>query len=141
MKGLILASLVVCNRADDNLVSWKNDQIEAIRSANPVVGEPLVIAVRHKEEFTRSTCEFRRPLEDGSVSISYKVIDGVVYDGNDQVVDGVEPWNDSGDLSVCGLKVLSMEDMHDESPDIKKDGWKITMHFEEGGILIQAAVS
>jgi len=136
-KELILATFAVYIRADDNLVSWKNDQIEAIRSANPVVGEPLIIAVRHKEEFTRSTCEFRRPLEDGSVSISYKVIDGVVYDGNDQVVDGVEPWNDSGDLSVCGLKVLSMEDMHDESPDLTKDGWIITMHFEEGGILGQ----
>jgi len=137
--GLILISVLSCIEAEDDLVSWKNDHIEAIRSAHPTVGETLVIGARHREEFERSTCEFRSPPNDASngESYIYKVIDGVVYDDTDEVVDGIEAWNDGGDPSVCGLKILAMEDIHDEDPDLLKSGWTINLAFQQGGIYGQ----
>merc|ERR1711892_23536 len=132
-RGLLFITVLSC--IDASLVSWKNDQIEAIRSANPVVGEILKIGVRHKEEFKRSTCVFYPPPHEPYVS--YKVIDGVVFDNTDHVVTGIEAWDDGGDASVCGLKILAMEDIHDESPDLEANGWRINMEFKHGGILGQ----
>ena len=92
--------------------------MEAIRSANPKIGKPLIIGARHKEEYQRSTCYFLTPVNNEHV-IRYTVIDGVVFDDSSNVVDGIEAWDDGGDASVCGLKILSMEDIHDESADLE----------------------
>jgi len=131
-----LAAIVSSIAGKENLVTWQNAQVEAIRSANPKVGKTLIIGARHKEEYQRSSCYFLTPESDGH-TIRYTVIDGLVLDDASQVVDGVEAWDDAGDASVCGLKILSMEDVHDESADVAALGWLVNMEFKHGGILGQ----
>ena len=116
---------------EGKLVSWKNDQIEAIRTSAPKIGEPLIIAARHREEFERGSCDFRTP----SLNVVYTVTEGTVYDENGTAVDGIEAWDDSGDPTVCGIKILAMDSVHDEDSDVTKDGWVITLRFPQGGIL------
>ena len=59
---------------------------------------------------------------------------GQVVDETGAAVDGVEPWDDGGDSSVCGILIQSMEEHHGESPDLESLAWEIRLHFEEGGI-------
>merc|ERR1711936_691800 len=126
----------------DTVRKWKNDQITAIRSANPTVGEPLIIAVRHREEFIRSDCYFYPPPhEDVDYGVWYYVSNGTVYDNTDQAVDGIEFWNDGGDASTCGIKILEMADFHDESDNLLYDGWRINLSFPKGGVLGQETLN
>ena len=113
--------------AGDHLVFWKNDQVEAIRSADPGLGKTLIIGARHREEYQRSGCSFRTPPYQEHVT-TYEIIDGVVYDDNNEVVDGIKAWDDSGGASVCGLKIISMEESHDESVDPAASGWSGVIH-------------
>ena len=131
-----LAAIVSSISGKDDLVTWQNAQVEAIRSTNPRIGKTLIIGARHKEEYQRSTCYFLTPVNNEHV-IRYTVIDGVVFDDSSNVVDGIEAWDDGGDASVCGLKILSMEDIHDESADLEARGWSVNMGFKQGGILGQ----
>ena len=126
-----LAAIVSSIAGKESLVTWQNAQVEAIRSANPKVGKTLIIGVRHKEEYQRTSCYLLTPKD----RIRYTVIDGLVLDDSSKVVDGVEAWDDGGDPSVCGLKILSMEDIHDESTDVAAAGWFVDMEFKHGGIL------
>ena len=38
---------------------------------------------------------------------------------------------------ACGLKILSMEDIHEENADLEARGWSVNMGFKHGGILGQ----
>ena len=110
-QGFILVALFSCivqgSQVDDNLRRWRNDQIESIRTRFPAVGETLILGVKHRKEFLRSTCHFHPPPNDIGSDVWYKVTDGVVYDNNDQQVDGIEAWDDGGDSSTCGIKILT----------------------------------
>ena len=39
---------IKCIHSEKWYLRWKNDEIEAIRTNNPQVGNPLIIAVRHR---------------------------------------------------------------------------------------------
>ena len=64
-----------------------------MRTNRPRVGHPLVLAVRHRAEYSRHNCTLRPPLQP---DILYQVQDGVVTDQTGQVVDGVQAWDDGG---------------------------------------------
>ena len=85
------------------LYRWRNDEIESIRTEQPQPGQPLILAVRHRQEYSRANCSFTPPLD---TSISYHLVDGQVTDQTGQVVDGVEAWDDGGDPSVCGIRFV-----------------------------------
>ena len=57
-----------------------------------------------------------------------------MVDETGAAVDGVEPWDDGGDSSICGILIQSMEEHHGESPDLESLAWEIRLHFEDGGI-------
>ena len=115
------------------MTRWKNDEIEAIRSNNPQIGHPLIVAVRHRGEYLRANCTFLTP----NAGFKYWVHDGVVHDKDGAPVAGIEPWDDGGDPSVCGIRIEAMEDKHDESSDINSNPWEIALYFAEGGIYGQ----
>ena len=108
LQGVVLLSVFSLTQPDKTLRSWKNNQIEAICSAHPVVGEPLIIGVRHSKDFLRPACKFHAPSFWTKYGTRvYRVKDGVVYDNNGQEVGDMEPWDDGGDPLVCGLKTVS----------------------------------
>ena len=80
---------------------WSNEELEAIRTEVPEVGKPLILAVRHRQEYSRANCTFSPPLD---TNILYQVVEGEVTDQTGEVVEGVEAWDDGGDLSVCGIR-------------------------------------
>jgi len=125
--------LLVTISSCSGLYRWKNDEIEAIRTNNPQVGNPLIIAVRHRGEYLRHECKFTSP----SFNTHYWIRDGVVVDEEGNAVDGVEPWDDGGDSSVCGIRIASMQDIHDEEDDLNSHEWEIALTFTEGGLFGQ----
>ena len=80
---------------------WKNDELEAIRTNHPRVGHPLVLAVRHRAEYSRANCTFHPPLVP---DLFYQVVGGRVTDQTGHQVEGIEAWDDGGDDSVCGIR-------------------------------------
>ena len=84
------------------------------------------------EEYRRGNCSFRAPSDYSDVE--YWIVDGQVVDETGAAVDGVEPWDDGGDASVCGILIQSMEDHHGESPDLDSLAWEIRIQFKDGGI-------
>ena len=63
------------------------------------------------------------------------VVGDVVYDAvTGEVAEGVEAWNDGGQANVCGIKILSMDNVHDEGDELNSNAWTIKMRFAEGGI-------
>ena len=98
-----LLVLISSSHTVTGLYKWRNDEIEAIRTEQPVVGQPLILAVRHRQEYSRANCTFTPPLD---TSISYQVVGGVVTDQTGQVVEGVAAWDDGGDPSVCGIRFV-----------------------------------
>ena len=85
--------------------------------------------MNYSEEYSRASCSWRSP----NYEIEYTVQDGVVLDGNGDVVDGVEAWDDGGDASVCGIRIESLEEAQDEdSEDLYSVGWECELHFLEG---------
>ena len=48
LKRLLLIRMVYAKLSITFLFRWKNDEIEAIRSDEPKIGEPLILAARHR---------------------------------------------------------------------------------------------
>ena len=144
MKYLLHTFLLFLS-SSSALYRWKNDMIESIRSNNPRIGHPLILGVRHRgscdifhfscliinysEEYSRASCSWRSP----DYETEYTVQDGVVLDGNGDVADGVEAWDDGGDSSVCGIRIESLQESQDEdSEDLYSVGWECELHFLDG---------
>ena len=113
------------------LYRWENDEVEVIRTARPRLGHPLVLAVRHRAEYSRTNCTLRPPLQP---DLLYQVEGDRVMDQTGHLVHGVQAWDDGGDGSVCGIKILEMQDYHGEEEDLNSEAWKILMTFSQGGI-------
>ena len=114
--------------------------MRAIRSNNPRLGHPLVLAAGHRSEYTRTNCTLAAPTDISNV-VYIVPGDGHVYDGAGNVADGVEVWDDGGDRSVCGVRILSMDSSHSESSDLNSQAWEIRMQFAEGGIFGQEDIN
>ena len=56
---------------------------------------------RHRAEYSRANCTFRPPL---APDLLYQVVGGLVTDQTGHQVEGIEPWDDGGDVSVCGIR-------------------------------------
>ena len=96
----LVSLLLLLTSTVTGLYRWRNDEIEAMRTEEPRVGQPLILAVRHRQEYRRANCTFSPPLD----TRDYQVVDGVVTDQDGQAVEGIEAWDDGGDPSVCGLR-------------------------------------
>ena len=95
--------------------------------------------MRHRQEYSRANCTFSPPLD---TNILYQVVEGEVTDQTGQVVEGVEAWDDGGDPSVCGIRILEMQDYHgEEEGELNSEPWKITLSFNHGGIHGQELLS
>ena len=105
LSSLSLSLLVLLSSTISvtGLYRWRNDEIESIRTEEPQLGQPLILAVRHREEYSRANCSFTPPLD---TSISYQLVEGKVTDQTGQMGEGVEAWDDGGDPSVCGIRFL-----------------------------------
>ena len=85
--------------------------------------------MNHSEEYSRASCSWRSP----DYETEYTIQDGVVLDGNGDVADGVEAWDDGGDSSVCGIRIESLQESQDEdSEDLYSVGWECELHFLDG---------
>merc|ERR1719320_1738816 len=84
---VLLLSLLCCCCG---LYRWKNDEVEIIRTQRPRVGHHLVLAVKHRDEYSHGTCYFVSP----SGSIEYHLENGQVVDGDGILVDDVDLWDD-----------------------------------------------
>ena len=62
------------------------------------------------------------------------MVGDLVTDQTGQVVEGIEAWDDGGDGSVCGIRILEMEDHHGQEDDLNAEAWKILLTFSHGGI-------
>ena len=102
-----------------------------MRTARPRLGHPLVLAVRHRPEYSRVNCTLRSPLQP---DLLYQVVGDQVTDQAGQLVQGVQAWDEGGDSSVCGIKILEMEEQDGEEEDLDSEAWKILMTFSQGGI-------
>ena len=100
LKLVPVSLLLLLTSSVTGLYRWSNDEIESIRTARPKVGQPLILAVRHRQEYRRANCTFSPPLD----SRDYQVVGGEVTDQTGQQVQGIEAWDDGGDPSVCGIR-------------------------------------
>ena len=91
------------------------------------------------EEYRRGNCSFRAPSDYSDVE--YWILDGQVVDETGAAVAGVEPWDDGGDASVCGILIQSMEEIHGESQDPDSLAWEVRLQFEDGGIHGQESLT
>ena len=66
--------------------------------------------------------------------MEFWILDGQVVDETGAAVAGVEPWDDGGDASVCGILIQSMEEIHGESQDLDSLSWEVRHQFEDGSI-------
>ena len=125
VSSVLLAS-VLCLASGQDLRRWSNDEVELIRTATPQDGSSLIIAAKHKPSYIRSSCKIFAPSRE-----TFTVRDGGVFNGQNEVVNGIEAWDD-GDSYTCGINILEKTSDFDENDF---GGFMVDMEFEEGGIL------
>ena len=135
LVSLLLLLPVLLTVAEEDLTRWSNDEIVVIRTASPENGKPLVIAAQHKAENTRTGCTIYYPSNHDGDQASFTVVDGKVYDRNNEVVDYIEAWDD-GYENTCGIKILEKSDEHEDS-DHWSTGFIVSMTFLEAGLFGQ----
>merc|ERR1719348_2897413 len=123
-QGLLLVLLLGCLANGEELARWSNKELEVIRTQDLVIGSPLVIAAKHREGLSRQECYLINPAFD---EMYWIVEDGVVYDGNNNVVEGVEAWTDDDGDTTCGIRILEMTAEHLETGGL---GYMVFMIFD-----------
>ena len=79
----------------------------------------------------RTSCTLHPPLLP---DLLYRVEGDQVTDQTGHLVQGVQAWDNGGDGSVCGIKILEMEDYHGEEEELDSEAWRVLMTFSQGGI-------
>ena len=137
---LLLLLPILSSLAEDDLKRWHNDEVEAIRTAAPENGKSLVIAAKHRTEYKRTECMIFFPVDAQEHQYSFIVFEGNVFDENNEVVEGIEVWND-GDENTCGIRKLKTDDHGEGEGDIWATGFTIVMKFLDGGLFGQTKLS
>jgi len=112
--------------AQEEVSRWRNKEIEVIRTKVPTDGAPLIVAVKHNQDYVRTACTIYLPTFD--TGVYYYIEDGVVYEGSGQIPEGVEAWTDGEDSNTCGIRILEKTSTHEENEF--EIGFYIVMEFE-----------
>jgi len=89
--------------------------MEVIRTADPMDGQPLVIAAKPSAEHTLVGCRVTIPVDDlGGVGV-FDVIDDLVFDSNGELVGWMEGWQDDATGTTCGVKIAEKLPVHDDA--------------------------
>ena len=110
-----------------------------MRTKDPTPGQPLVFAVKHRANYTRSECTVRLLSQDGEQMTTFLVSDDHIYDEDGNIIDWIEVWDD-GEANTCGITFLDRNDYQGDADDLQT-GITFRLVFLEDGLFGQASLN